>query len=875
MNSFPCLQKNLTILEKSKDIIITNWLHYEGPKNVLLYHDIDIEYFHIYYANNVFDYFMAIIHGVRQIGYCPVIEKFLKYLKGKNFSSKELFIICSHFKLSMVEYSYDLQINTKELFQEISYVFDRNFSSVLAIYADTIYEKDIEIEKNVELLEQYIYALNESALVSKTDSSGHITHVNKKFIDLCGYDENELIGRGHNIMRHKDMPKEFFYKLWTDIKSDKIFSGTIKNRNKKGGYFYIDTTIIPFVDPFSGNKEYMAIGFEVTKLVDARQKAIEADKAKDYFLSNMSHEIRTPLNAILGFVSLLQSEGISQKHRNYLEIIHSSGENLLYIINDILDFSKLRSGEFTIEPKVFNLESALSRIMELFLASASQKQIAIFSYIDPNIPSEIFADELRLGQIISNFLSNAIKFTQYKGIIEIEAHIIDNILEISVSDNGIGIAKKDLNKVFDAFTQAQNSIIRRSGGSGLGLSICKQLAEMMKGRLSVSSTFGKGSSFKLELPVEIINEDILHYDCKMLKNKHICFFVNEKTEKRKLDIFLKYYKQMGIKMNLINKIEPLNYDLLYFFDTDVDEEEKIKIVQNGSSVIEITDYMNDTDAELYNITTISFPIYMSKLRTKTLDALGLGEMYQLQRAMNATNKTYSGHLLVAEDNEANQELMKIILQKYGLTFDLVNNGVDALEMFEKSRFDLILMDDQMPLQNGLESAQFMLEYERKNNRKHTPICMLTANVIKGMREKGMLRNFDHFLGKPINLQELESVFETHLHVRISNKDGELDMKALENEMQLNFEELQTLINIYVKKMDESLEKLHEAINAKEYEKISKLAHSIKGSSANFRLDEIQNIAHEIEKSAKRSDETFDYEKFAGKIEELYKRIKWS
>jgi CheY-like chemotaxis protein len=587
----------------------------------------------------------------------------------------------------------------------------------------------------------------------------------------------------------------------------------------------------------------------------------------------MSHEIRTPLNAILGFVTLLQSEGISQKHKSYLDIIHSSGENLLHIINDILDFSKLRSGEFTIEPKAFNLESSLSRVMELFLASASQKQIAIFSFIDPNMPSEFIADELRLGQIISNFLSNAIKFTQYKGAIEIEARCINETLEISVRDNGIGIAKNDIKKIFDAFTQAQNSIIRKSGGSGLGLSICKKLAEIMGGKLSVTSKLGKGSEFTLRLPIQVVNNEALHYDCKMLRGRKICFYINEKTQKRKLDVFLKYYEQMGIELHLVDKLDIKECDLVYFFENDLDQSMRDIIAQNDYPAIEVTDYMNDTRSQKCNVTTLCFPIYLSKLRTKTLDALGLGEIYNLQKAMNSMKKSYSGHILVAEDNEANQELMKIILQKYGLSFDLVDNGIDAIGLFEKNRYDLVLLDDQMPLQNGLESAQMMLEHEKKHSLKHTPISILTANVIKGAREQSMQRNFDDFLGKPLNLQELEIVFDKHLHVRDAVKECGFNIQALQLELQLDLEQIKTLFAIYIKKMDESLEKLQEAVQKREFEKISKLAHSIKGSSANFRLEEIQKLANLMEKSAKNSDEDFDYKTYLIKIEELYNRVK--
>ncbi len=874
MNELIHLKSNISILENGKTSIISNWMEYKAPQTILLHHKIDNEIFITKYASNVFDYFMGVIKGVVQIGDCPVIAELLKYLKDRNISSKELFVICSHFKLSMVEFSYESGINTKDLFSEISYVFDKNFSKVLEIYSETIYEKDIEIGKNVELLEQYIYALNESALVSKTDKNGFITHVNTKFMKLCGYDEDELIGRSHSVMRHEDMSKVFFKKLWDTIQSNQIFTGTIKNKSKDGSYFYIDTTIMPIEDPFSGKKEYMAIGYEVTKLIDARQKAIEADKAKDYFLSNMSHEIRTPLNAILGFVSLLKDENISLKHKNYLDIIHNSGENLLNIINDILDFSKLRSGEFTIEPKVFNLEEVLSHTMELFVASANQKQITIISFIDPTIPSEILADQLRLGQIVSNFLSNAIKFTPANGIIEVDAVYENGSIKISVEDSGVGIAKRDIKKIFDAFTQAQNSIIKRSGGTGLGLSICKQLAEMMDGYIDVESTVGKGSKFTLNLPVVIVNSEMLSLDCKMLQEKQISFFVNENTDSRKLDIFKKYYNQIGIELNIINDIKQSDYDLLYFMDSDLDDALRYKIIQKNRPAIAIMEYMDDNYELISNISNLCFPIYLTKLRDRTLDALGLSEAYNQRKSSMQNSRKFSGHILVAEDNEPNQELIKIILDKYGVTYDIASNGVEAVEMFKENIYDLVLMDDQMPIKNGFEAVDDIRYYEQVYNKKHTPISTLTANVIKGSKEKSLENGCDYFLGKPIILKELEILFEEFLDTtQMKEDEGSFDIENLKNELQLDAEQLKTLLKIYIKKMDETLPKLQDEIGQKSYYNISRLAHSVKGSSANFRLDMIQKYAHELEVNAKEENEVYNYEECLQRIEKEYMKIK--
>lgn len=421
---------------KSKDKILQQWVSYETPQEILKLHNINNEKFLNDYAGGVFDYFMGVIDGSLEIGDCPVIHSLLAYLKDRDIRADELFEICSHFRRSMIDFTYDVKLNSKEIFDEISYMFDKNFQGVLQHYTDTIFQKEQEIMRHEKLLNEYQKAIDESAIISKTDIDGKITYVNDKYIQLSGFSKQELIGKKHSIVKHKDMPQEYFDDLWFQLKNAGIFHGTIKNLKKNGEYFYIDVTIVKITDPYDESIEYMSIANDVTTLIDARLEAQKASQAKEYFLSNMSHEIRTPLNAILGFVNLLIEQDISKQHRKYLDIILNSGENLLSIINDILDFSKLRSGEFTIEPKVFSIHEEISHTLELFVASANSKDIVITSFIDPTIPKELYADALRINQILSNFLSNAIKFTDVGGHISVEATCKDNILKVSVNDNG-------------------------------------------------------------------------------------------------------------------------------------------------------------------------------------------------------------------------------------------------------------------------------------------------------------------------------------------------------------------------------------------------------------------------------------------------------
>lgn len=868
---------------RSKDIILSDWMGYDSPKKILKQHDIESQKFISDFGGGVFDYFMGVISGVVEIGSCPVMQKLLAYLKDRDISADELFEICSHFRRAMIDFSYDAGISSKEVYDDISYIFDKNFRGILKYYTDTIFQKEQEIDRNVKLLSEYKKALDESALISKTDLNGNITYVNDKFVELCGFERSELMGKKHNIMRHHDMSEEYFRNLWDSLKKNNLYKGTIKNLKKNGEYFYIDTTIVKITDPHENIPQYMAISYDVTKLVDARLEALNASQAKEYFLSNMSHEIRTPLNAILGFVNLLIDEDISKKHRRYLDIILTSGENLLSIINGILDFSKLRSGEFTIDPKIFSVHEEISHTMELFVASASSKNITITSFIDPTIPSEILSDPLRITQILSNFLSNAIKFTPDGGIISVEATCENDILNIKVKDNGIGISKEDLKQIFTAFAQVKHSPNVKNYGTGLGLSICHQLAKHMNGEVTANSALGKGSTFRLKIPVEIKNTTCKTLDeIQNFKALKIAVYAKDDISLQKHEAFLKYAEIFDMNTAVIDNLNSDgDYDITIFINCEIDENVKSHIKKSDRKYIALMRKFTDEYDKYSHIVPMYFPLYCSKIYS-TFEEL-LYENSSNSYSKKSSHK-FIGHILVAEDNEANQELIKILLEKYDLTFDLANNGLEAVELYKQNRYDLILMDEQMPVMDGIEAVKNILEYEELKSMNHTPVSALTANVIKGAREIGLLSGFDSFLGKPIILKELEKVFLKYLKINkkdkfesgkqsaLSNIKG-LDVKKLREELLLNDDELLMLVKLFTKKMQKNIPELKDAIKAKDYEKIALMAHSIKGSSANFRLEVLQNNASEMETMAKTKSSDYDYETAFDIIKERVDNIK--
>ncbi|MCF6309190.1 MAG: ATP-binding protein [Sulfurimonas sp.] len=879
----PHLIKSQDIFIAAKEAILLQWISYEHPQKILKLHNIDKKNFLEEYADGVFDYFMSVISGECEIGNCPIIENLLAYLKEQNIKSDELFEICSHFRRSMIDFTYDVKLNSKEIFDEISYIFDQNFQGVLKYYTDTIFQKEQEISRYVRLLNEYQMALDESSIISKTDMNGNIIYVNDKYIRLSGYNKEELIGSRHSIIRHEDMPQEYFDDLWFQLENAGIFRGTLKNHKKNGEYFYIDVTIVKITDPYDSSIEYMSIANDVTKLIDARLEAQKASQAKEYFLSNMSHEIRTPLHAILGFVNLLIEQDVSKQHRKYLDIILSSGENLLSIINDILDFSKLRSGEFNIEPRIFSIHDEISHTLELFVASANAKNIIITSFIDPAIPKELYADSLRVKQILSNFLSNAIKFTKIGGHISVEATCEDSILKISVNDNGIGIAEDEIQNIFTAFTQAGRGEIERLDGTGLGLSICHQLSEHMGGSVHAHSEIGKGSTFLVELPVEIHNTECqLFSDLDEVRTLKIVFYDKNMVRGYKSDSFLKYSDMFDMNVEMVDNLD-VEYDIAIFLDQYIDDRVKNKILKSNKKYIALISKPNDKYEKYTHIVCINFPLYCSKIKAAFEELLNPNVPVPHKHRSSAK---FEGHILVAEDNEANQELIKIILTKYGLTYDLACNGLEAVELYKNSYYDLIFMDEQMPIMDGNEAVQQILKYEKEKELRHTPVSALTANVIKGAKERGLKSGFDSFLGKPIIIKELEKVFHSYLKViqestenqdfgPLYNRIEGLDCEKLIQELLLNEEELIMLVELFIKKMSKQLPELENAIKSKDYKKIALIAHSIKGSSGNFRLEVVQEDTAEMEKMAKKENSKYDYESIFQIIKDRVVKIKVS
>ena len=510
----------------------------------------------------------------------------------------------------------------------------------------------------------------------------------------------------------------------------------------------------------------MELEEKLKEITLSRDKAIQAEIAKDEFLANMSHEIRTPLNAILGFVTILKKRVTEEKSLNYLNIINTSGKSLLTIINDILDFSKIQSGKFTIVKHYIEPVEEFSNAVLLFASKAYEKHIIYSVYIDPKMPSSINIDATRVKQILSNLLSNAIKFTPEDGAIKVKVIIKSSNLIISIQDNGIGISKENQTKVFSAFEQADGSTTRKYGGTGLGLSISSKLASLMAGELSLISEENKGSTFTLKIPIDIADEIPKELINKNTINKYTFAILNNcESCKVQTKLLKKYLLDFGV-LNILEleNFSVQNYDILVFVPDDEYNEE---IVHSSKPALALLRTASVKLANLEHVKPLYAP-FVPKLIVEAINELGLKSIKTITSLEQKTDdgddeeQQYTGNILVAEDNRTNQTLIKLILMDYGVKHDIANNGVQAVEMFKNGSYDLVLMDENMPELNGIGAMLQIKEYEKENALIFTPIIALTASVLDTDKEKFLNAGMDGFVGKPIDTKELENIFNIYL-----------------------------------------------------------------------------------------------------------------
>ena len=594
---------------------------------------------------------------------------------------------------------------------------------------------------------------------------------------------------------------------------------------------------------------------EITKKsIESEQEALKANETKSQFLANMSHEIRTPLNAIIGFSDILSESNLDNSEKEKATIISKSATALLNIINDILDISKIESGKFEISENEFNLNNLLEQLVQLYSVNTKQKDIRFLYTLDPNIPHFLISDETKIKQVLSNILSNAIKFTPQNASVSFKVNlkkIENNIATITflVKDEGIGIAIDDQKKVFNPFSQADGTISRKFGGTGLGLSISSSIIKMLGSEIKLISKEGVGSTFYFDLDLKIQDIDVIDHR-KLKYDFAICGVISDNENIR--DHLISTVKYFGRIYQAEEDIENCKkVDLIFCFgDPEFTEKltkrkkffncpvvfvgNKTKI-QNHPELIALMDYYLDV------------PIYGSKIFNIMAQVKSIEESHTLIDQVKSKNK-FTGKVLVAEDNTNNQLLIRIILEKFGLNVQIVENGKLALEKVKEEIFDLIFLDINMPVMDGIEAIKHIRLYEDMIN-KHTPVVSLTANSIKGDREKYLEKGMDNYLSKPINNDELLKILNTYLNNEDSNIEinkDKLDVNIIIGKLGIDQEIAQILIDGFKENIVKDLDDMNEIIKNKNDFEICQKAHYIRNSCLNVGLDDICKLLIQLE-----------------------------
>jgi len=667
-----------------------------------------------------------------------------------------------------------------------------------------------KLQSSLKELEDLNFAMDQHCIVARTDRRGVITFVNDKFCSISKYGREELLGKDHRIVNSKHHPKEFIRSLWQTISRGDVWKGEIKNRAKNGGEYWVDTTIVPFRDSAGKPRQYIAIRSDITALKriqddlrGAKDAAEAASRAKSEFLANMSHEIRTPLNGVMGMTDLALETELTAEQREYLETVKMSGDSLLTVINDILDFSKIEAGKIDLETADFNLRDSLESTLKTLALRADEKGLELLCEVAPEVPEVVRGDSTRLRQIVVNLVGNAIKFTD-SGEIAVKVQVegkedADWICHLTVADTGIGIPEDKRESIFDPFSQADTSTTRKYGGTGLGLTISTRLVRMMGGKIWVESEVGRGSQFHFTVRLGAADAKEIKLGTvappELLSGVKVLVVDDNRTNRRILEGMLLRWQMKptsveGGRQALAQLSEareagaPYGLILTDMHMPDMDgfalvEEIRHRPELSTATIMMLTSAGHRGDAarcqELGVAAYLLKPIRQSELREAVARVLGAREhegaiplitRFSLQ---DAREPDAFLKVLLAEDNLVNQRLAVRLLEKRGHQVVVASTGSEALKALEKEKFDLVLMDVQMPEMDGLEATAVIREKEKGTGIRQAVVA-LTAHAMKGDREKCIAGGMDGYLTKPIRPQELDQLLDAYISRRMGARN---------------------------------------------------------------------------------------------------------
>nr|WP_320025692.1 response regulator [uncultured Acetobacterium sp.] len=763
-----------------------------------------------------------------------------------------------------------------------------------------IEQKNRELINSREFMESVLENLQAAVYVK--DLKGRYTYINKQWEDVTGFKREACIGKTAKSVFKSSQGEAYDQNDLNVIRLKEIQiteEHSIKNKINKT---YLSTKV-----PMKQNGEIIglcSISTDITQrkhmeeeLFEAKKVAEEAAKSKSDFLANMSHEIRTPMNAILGMSYLIQKTDLSEKQKDYVDKIQQSGQHLLGVINDILDFSKIEAGKLDIECIDFKLYEVLDNLSNCISEKCLSKGLELVFDIHPDVPNELCGDPLRIGQILINYVNNAIKFTELGEIIvrirKEKESTTGFLLRFEVQDTGIGLTANQKSKLFQSFQQADTSTTRKYGGTGLGLAISKDLASLMGGEVGVASEYGKGSIFWFTTHFRIspkTEKSIISHE--LLKGVH-ALVVDDNNQARL--ILSAMLKSMAVRVDeagsgasaiaMIQAADQRNepYEIA-FIDMQMPDLNGIQTVTRLNQIelkrppkyVMVTGF--GREEVFFEAKRVGFELVM----VKPVNLWVLYETIQRIVGKNAINESEENKqrlisiqrknlqaiagakILLVEDNELNQIVAIELLKEGGFMIDVANNGQIAVEMVNQNAYDLVLMDMQMPVLDGLEATKKIRSERRFAELR---IVAMTANAMAGDRDRCIAAGMNDHLPKPIEPSDLfemltrwisplnhgadsvdrsemngDQLPDDGLDIRISGLDVELGLKRVlgKKKSYLN------LLRKFVSGQKNTVADLEQAISNDDYNGAERLVHTLKGVSGNVGAMDIKHAATILE-----------------------------
>ncbi|NUN64783.1 response regulator [Pseudanabaena biceps] len=770
---------------------------------------------------------------------------------------------------------------------------------------EKVRQRNEELRQSEELLR--ISFDNAPVGMATMDLEGNFLSVNQEICKIYGYAAVELLKLKAIEITHSnsvEITTNSLNSLLHNEKSTVILEKQYINKNNK----IVDaiSRIGLIRDAEHHPLQFVVIVEDITekKLNEeklAAAKVAEAsNKAKSNFLAAMSHEIRTPMNAVIGMTGLLADTPLSSQQQQFVSIIHQGGEVLLSVINKILDFSQIESGNVELEKHCFDLYEFIAEILDLLANRSVEKSLELESIIALNVPRQIVSDSTCLRQILVNLIGNAIKFTeQGEVIISVDASLIDADsltyeLNFAVQDTGIGIATEAIARLFKPFNQADSSITRQYGGTGLGLAISKDLCQLLGGDIQVESIVGQGTTFRFSIPVQAVKIEAEAIATELTGKKILV--ISDRTIQQIVTLYGQSWGMSVVATNTeieaLQNLESSHIDVV-LIDRNLQSFDSLLFIQNISAIfadlaiILITSIHSDDVSESNYGTLLTKPVASSRLYQALLKALSIDESisphYLNSSSIAHFAESHSFKILIVEDNSVNQRILLLMLERLGYQGDAVGNGLEAVNALARQSYDVIFMDVQMPIMDGLTACQHI----RKLADRSPWIIGLSANAFKESQDKALAAGMDDYLTKPLKIEDLTTILQKlsqHLNSSASNAIASeissthkieqatvtssdyfqtnfaisdipiIDESTLAYlEQSIGHKALAEVVESYITESQQSITRIREYFKEMDLDKINFENHSLKGGCATMGLTRMNSICKELSSICKSTD----------------------